>query len=1298
MKNFYIALSASLSFLFCSSLACASKVENVSILPEDTWVTPKNYDIPDTIPSDNIENGVYYLLKDDQVYASEGQSSKYYHHFAELIVNPRGLEYSSQINIKFDPEYQELTLHKLQISRNGIKIDKLDSAKISILQREKELEDLIYSGKLTANIILDDVRVGDVIEYSYSIDGDNPIYDGIFSDGIYIEWAVPLHHQYFRLIWKKSTPLYINRLNTDIKIIKSKLGGDTEYVIETRDSTPHILNSERPGWHIPFGFIVFSELQAWSDVVSWAVPLYKNALIDQVGVEGIANELRIKHADIEEQIVGALQYVQAKIRYLGIETGTNSHRPSVATETLRRRYGDCKDKTVLLISILNALGVEAYPALVNTKITKMLKQFPPYMDAFNHVIVLVKHAGQQYWFDPTRQYQPGKINEIYQPGYGYALVVDSSSVGLTNIDEGAVKSGLSINEKFDLSSSPGGKVAFESHSEYFGYSADIKRNQISVNGLAGLAKRFVEFYKYYYPGLESTSKMELGSEENVGTLTLSEKYSINEFWTREDEEGKYSATFYASSIATEIQRPEQVNRNSPYLIKYPNNITQNIEIQLDSSDWWFDDEKIVEDNEFFNLEYTVEFSEKNKSLVLSYQFSSKVDHVNPEQLDNYIDARDRALNLTSYGIVKNTTSSTVENDAEGVFDLKTAIFIFILCTYTLSIIYAIVSWRLEMRRKEGLDEQIFFPVSLLKLSVFSVATLGIYSTYWFYRNWKSIKHNEGTSIMPIARAFFSYFWYYPLYSKLADDSVERFRTNLLPGRLLAAMLAIGYFILLLISSVDYVGVPAIVLAPLLLVPLANYINHISRDNNAAYLINSKWRLRHYLLSVLFIPFIVFTYGGELNLLSSSKAVGGRMLWRHDLKFMERNEMISPGERVVMFYSDAFLDIREDGNGFTDNTVFSYWNDRGFLHTRVAKLIDVQDIKHSYAESWSDNTALTIVLNDGSEFILYVSSEDRKDRLFVKLLRGRWAHARAESGNSELQYKLSLVQRETSSLAGKAKILNDWLVKAADSGDPKAQFQLGLSLLSGIDGRVEKQNSLDLLMSAADNGHPNAEFLLGELYSKGIHFTRDAEKAIYWYEKAYQHNQRNADNYLAWHLSTLVESDLRDGERAIVLMEKSIEKRKTSATLSVLAAAYAEVGLFDLSVSTQEEAIQRYGDDVEQHELDCLESYKSGSPWRQTWSEEKLSRIDHIPIFKAVPTYPYFALQNSIGGWATTEYDIKPDGSVENIKLVDASVDSVFHAVSISATKTFVYFPRMIDGEAVAVKGVRNRFTFSMAKE
>jgi hypothetical protein len=71
------------------------------------------------------------------------------------------------------------------------------------------------------------------------------------------------------------------------------------------------------------------------------------------------------------------------------------------------------------------------------------------------------------------------------------------------------------------------------------------------------------------------------------------------------------------------------------------------------------------------------------------------------------------------------------------------------------------------------QEAPFFAVSLLKLAVMSMATLGFYELFWFYRNWVLIKRRERSDILPFWRAFFTLFFCYQCFHKIQDHAIER---------------------------------------------------------------------------------------------------------------------------------------------------------------------------------------------------------------------------------------------------------------------------------------------------------------------------------------------------------------------------------------------------------------------------------------------------------------------------------------------------------------------------------------------
>ncbi len=106
------------------------------------------------------------------------------------------------------------------------------------------------------------------------------------------------------------------------------------------------------------------------------------------GVDNVARRIEILSA-----------YVQDEIHYEAIEFGRRAYIPKTARETLRDRYGDCKDHAVLLYSMLRAVGIDASLALVN--LNQEIIPGLPNNDQFNHMIVSVDTGQGRVFIDAT---------------------------------------------------------------------------------------------------------------------------------------------------------------------------------------------------------------------------------------------------------------------------------------------------------------------------------------------------------------------------------------------------------------------------------------------------------------------------------------------------------------------------------------------------------------------------------------------------------------------------------------------------------------------------------------------------------------------------------------------------------------------------------------------------------------------------------------------------------------------------------------------------------------------------------
>ena len=114
--------------------------------------------------------------------------------------------------------------------------------------------------------------------------------------------------------------------------------------------------------------------------------------------------------------------------------GESSHKPGNPNKIFSQRFGDCKDKSYLLCTILHSMGIQAFPVLINTVYKKTITEWLPSSAAFDHVTVQVQLNDKKYWFDPTISFQRGAINAISYPDYQYGLVVSPSTQSLEKIN------------------------------------------------------------------------------------------------------------------------------------------------------------------------------------------------------------------------------------------------------------------------------------------------------------------------------------------------------------------------------------------------------------------------------------------------------------------------------------------------------------------------------------------------------------------------------------------------------------------------------------------------------------------------------------------------------------------------------------------------------------------------------------------------------------------------------------------------------------------------------------------------
>lgn len=90
--------------------------------------------------------------------------------------------------------------------------------------------------------------------------------------------------------------------------------------------------------------------------------------------------------------------------------------------------------------------------------------------------------------------------------------------------------------------------------------------------------------------------------------------------------------------------------------------------------------------------------------------------------------------------------------------------------------------------------------------------------------------------------------------------------------------------------------------------------------------------------------------------------------------------------------------------------------------------------------------------------------------------------------------------------------------------------------------------------------------------------------------------------------------------------------------------------------------------------------------------------DYLPIVKVAPIYPNRALTRGIEGFCVVQYTVTSLGTTKDPVVVESQcTSSLFHRASVNAALKFKYKPRILDGEAVEVPGVQNKFTYEITE-
>ncbi|MDB5699762.1 MAG: tetratricopeptide repeat protein, partial [Alphaproteobacteria bacterium] len=509
------------------------------------------------------------LLFTAQTSHSPDGSTRYFE-TAGKIQSAEALTASGTIAIPWQPERSDLTIHKLEIIRDGIPRDVLAKQKFSVLRRESNLEAAVLDGMLTATIQPEDLRVGDIVHLAYSTREKPGSIEWQAEDAVSIRPGTKSSLALLREIWPDSVPLRwaASPGMGQLKAHKTKLGNELRAELRNIDvSLPPQFSPAR------FSNPMYLEATAyrdWAELSALLAPLYAKAasLPENSPLKAEARLIATASPAPKARALAALRLVQDKIRYLALQMNEGGYIPASAEETWNRRFGDCKGKTATLVALLKELGIEAEPVLVNTVAGDALPTRLPQANLFNHVLVHAIIEGKSYWLDGTRTGHRD-LEELASSGYRFALPVRAPGATLMALPLAPPLKPL-IETKITYDASAGILVPANTQGEmiFRGELATVFRLTLAEIGEAEFKKRFDT--KPYLPGaIDRVVRFNAEPDRGIFTVFFSGRERMG--WSKNGELKSLRFQFQDSTLQwrPDFKGREGINAQVPFILNFP---------------------------------------------------------------------------------------------------------------------------------------------------------------------------------------------------------------------------------------------------------------------------------------------------------------------------------------------------------------------------------------------------------------------------------------------------------------------------------------------------------------------------------------------------------------------------------------------------------------------------------------------------------------------------------------------------------------------------------------------------------
>ena len=325
------------------------------------------------------------------------------------ILDEKGKQSEKIQSFYINRDYEKLTIEVMEVIKPGGRVVPVDLAANS---REdtpfSNTEANIYDPtQKVLKVFLPDLQVGDTIHYRVLHDYFKSIIPNHFYGMALGQYTFPVRFYQFTLEGPEHVKLHTlikDRVKGAVSYTARQESGRRIYQWTFRDVPQITPEPAMPSFMRVAMRLLYSTLSSWEEASRWYAALVEPKLTP---TPEIIRKVKVLTKGLSGDAAKAraiYYFVAQKIRYMGVTAEKNrpGFEPHAVSMTFNRRYGVCRDKAALLVSMLRVAGLKANMVLVSAG-SKLDREIPiPY---FNHAVAVLRDATKTplTYMDPTSE-------------------------------------------------------------------------------------------------------------------------------------------------------------------------------------------------------------------------------------------------------------------------------------------------------------------------------------------------------------------------------------------------------------------------------------------------------------------------------------------------------------------------------------------------------------------------------------------------------------------------------------------------------------------------------------------------------------------------------------------------------------------------------------------------------------------------------------------------------------------------------------------------------------------------------